>query len=508
MRAICKRLSYPLVFFAVVFACGEDDGPINNPTPIRGTPPETNLFSVSSPANNAVNQNLLTNPLILFSQKIDVEITDKASTFKLAIDEASLTGAGSAVEVSLEWTAAKDSLILVHEDLLKPLTAYTISVKTHWEEKQADGTWKPYAVDGETKFVTQTSTFTTADGDLTRILPDNIRAAYPVPHQLNFLKSEYPKGYVMLAHNRQNYLFETSSGATQFALVARFTTPGRAPIDVTLTFDESSLTVAHDMPAEFLNETIYKLQYLKIEGGSTTEQELYAVHFRTSKFNTFAERMTDYTLATTAYWEREIGIIELYRRADNQTEFFDDAETSVDSIGDGKTDHYYYSIGLIQFEVVPGGEWYDQKLYPLLYEGIETSGLLENYLKYVKRKPTLKMPPVNGLLLWRLGTGSEEPFDRFPKLTESDIQNNLVNPTDARAKFVYNVGPIAGYEYLRLRGMSVAPTAPQNSYTERLKAAETRFPSFIPGDYPVMMKYVLPGMTEPTSEIPLMFKLG
>lgn len=455
------------------------------------------MISTILPQSGSANQSVFINPVIIFKYKIEevVQFSNNPSNYKLVLDDAKLL-TPSEIEITLQWTTNKDSLVIIPKTVLAPQTTYTIYIKTHWEEEKTNGSWQPVTINNEPQFQLNEKTFTTENIDVSRIILTNIKFTYPIASQYYFLKSEYPQGYVTLKNSLQNYLFEVSSGLIQYQFKARFTSSGKSDIEVPLTFDQSTLTLTHDIPSTLDNETIYKLQFLKIPDNGGAEQELHAVYFRTSEHNTFSEKIDSYTLSNTVSWETNTGATELSIKLLDQTEYFDYMEANVDSVYLSGSKGIYFSVGLIQFEALTGNTWYDENIYPLLYKDLPTSGLA-----WQRSNINLKTPPVNGVYIRRADSYSGK-FISFRKLTQEEIDVNQSTPITDQAALIYNIGPATAFDYLNLRALAANATS-SNTYIQSLKS--TNYPNLTFGTYQVKVKYVLPGKTSANSEKTISF---
>lgn len=496
MKSCVKNFFYAVVLVTSAMSCKEDSE-VSIPEPIPYVP-VSDVISTILPPHGVTDQSVFINPLIIFKYNVEevVQFSDNPSSYKLILDEAKLLTTTDS-EITLKWTANKDSLYLIPTDVLSPMTSYTVYVKTHWEEKKTDGIWEPVKVNDLIPFHVSEKNFTTENIDVNRILLNNIEFTYPIAYQYHFLKSEYPQGYVNLKTSMQNYLFEASSGETEHHFIARFSSPGQSSIEVPLTFDEATLTLHHDIPSNLINETIYKLQYLKMADGSNMDQEIYAISFRTSKFDTFLEKIDSYTLSNTFSWETNTGATELSMKLLDQTEYFDYMEANVDSVYSPASKGLYFSIGLIQFEAVAGNPWYDENIFPLLYKDLSTSGL-----PWQRSNLELSVPPVNGIYIRRADSYSSN-FTSFRKLTEDEIEKNQSTSISDQATLIYNLGPITAFDYLNLRALA-ANAANPNAYTQNLNSTTT-YPNLIFGTYQIKAKYVLPGKSTANSEKTLSF---
>jgi hypothetical protein len=495
MKFPLSNLVYAIILSLAIISC-KDDEEIVDPIPTPN-PPTSDVISNILPQTGAANQSVFVNPLIIFKYKIGqtVQLSNNPSNYKLVLDDAKLLMPAES-EATLSWTTNKDSLVIIPKTVLSPQTNYTIYVKTHWEEEKTTGSWEPVTLDNVPQVQISEKTFTTENIDISRILLTQIKFNYPIANQFNFLKSEYPQGYVTLKNSLQNYLFEASSGAIQYQFKARFTSPGKSNIEVPLTFDQTTTTLAHDIPSGLVNETIYKLQYLKIPDNGGAEQELYAIYFRTSKHNSFIEKMDSYSLSNTFSWETNTGASELSIKLLNQTEYFDYMEANVDSVNlSGKG--IYFSVGLIQFEALAGNTWYDEKVHPLLYKDLSTSGLT-----WQRSNVNLKTPPVNGIYIRRAASYASK-FTSFRKLTQEEIENNQSASITDQGTLVYNIGPATAFDYLYLRALA-ANSNSTSTYVQTLKSTNS-YPNLTFGTYQVKMKYVLPGKTSANSEKTISF---
>ena len=99
-----------------------------------------------------------------------------------------------------------------------------VVVKVLWQHK-VNGSWQPMMAGGKNEGEEARTEFTT--GVAPDYIPEsNVLYSYPVTAQYNFMKNEYPQGYMKLKVG-QSYLFEKKEGATSYDFVARFTPAGQ-----------------------------------------------------------------------------------------------------------------------------------------------------------------------------------------------------------------------------------------------------------------------------------------
>jgi hypothetical protein len=446
----------------------------DNPLPLN------DVFSEVFPLENAVSESVVSSPRATFNYALEEEIKFSGNNIqvRLVFDHASMKQGSNTIETTVEINEAMTHVNLIPKVILQGLTEYAVTVQLHWEIQRPDKTWKVLLKDGEAFTHTKQFSFTTkALGNTSQILPDNIDYTYPIARQYHFLKLEHNQGSIKLKTPLQNELFQT----TGMQLKVRFTTPDQEPLEVSATFDAGTYKLTYAIPSSLLNETIYKLELLRV---GNSEEVLHALHFRTSMYNTFLQKINAGSFSQLYAWQLEGGIHELYSVFAEGIEGFDIAETDADSI-EAMADGAAIAAGLIQADLLPESDYYQDVILPKIYGGYKKAGLT------IDRDTTqYGIPPMNGNYIYQ--TGARE-------LSASEITNNSSSRISDLPMIRCTVAAFFAWDWMLLRNEAANhPDRETNAYMKDL--TDNHFPNISGGNYIFRLKYVLPG-GEITSEV-------
>ncbi|HEY9005393.1 MAG TPA: hypothetical protein VIM75_04620, partial [Ohtaekwangia sp.] len=208
------------------------------------------------------------------------------------------------------------------------------------------------------------------------------------------------------------------------------------------------------------------------------EKQIYSSAFRASQFATFSEKWTALGSGQDAFDVAKGNVAVIGKRM-NTIESFDDYELM------GKDG----SAPLVQVTASPDNAWLKNIISPLLYD-------LYPYDKDVTiswRKPEdLGIKPLKGVKL----TGSVDPF----KLTDSNVAAGNTPPTSGSVLIGYYLSYYVYWDYSDLTNKACAKYL--NNWSSRPEGvkrlmAETGYTDLLQGNYPVDIKYTLPGADKP-----------
>jgi hypothetical protein len=452
--------------------------------------PPAEIILAQLPENNSEQQSVVTYPLVIFKESFDapITLTQGGASYRAIVDEATVLLGTEKIAVTEQWSTTRDSLLLQPAAILQGQTTYSIQVKSHWEV-QRNAAWVPVKQGGEVLYSINTTTFKTGTlGDVTQLLPENIAYAYPVELQYYFLQDEYSKGYLMLRTELQNSLVKIAGGER---LEARFTSPGKTEIKTPIAFDESTRTLSYDMPT-LENQTIYTVRYVKVLVGGN-EKEMYRTSFRTSRYNTFLQKMNAFTNAKAYSWMVANGVDEIKSRFTNNDESFDDAEIKTNTLPHSSTAVLHYGVGLIQFEAQPGNKLYDEA-YDVMYKGLATGGL---NLRWRQVEP-VGAPPKYAIYMLQ---GTANPItNAITSLKQSEIEQNSVTFPTPVSVLIYNLNQMIMIDFIDLNVQAINhPDRETNPYIKALAESTMGIRAYFQ-DYKVKLKYRLPGKKIVTSE--------
>lgn len=471
------------------------------------------IISEITPANGSKDIDVFNSPQVLFNMEIGKELpikNDKGETkvFRVKLDHFKLLLANkSELPGNLVWNSESDVVAFNNADIFPSKKDITASVQVSFEEK-INSVWRTVMFNGQKVTEKMECTFTSG------LAPDyiplsNVEYSYPVLNQYNFYKNEYNQGYIKLKKG-QPELFVAPKGFIQKGRIK--TNQGSQNM---FDFVYSNQTITYSMPSGLNNSSIYTLDLVNIpsqgplaidrnvdtlitkissgdqpdlemrtkkaEGTIETLQEksILTYYFRTSKYSSFIEKVNSIDFSTG--WRRPLrtNVHELGVTLHGD-ELFDKMET-----------HWTSDITpVVQFEAMfSETDWYNNNIYPLLYKGYP---LVPTATIDWRDVNILGVPPSKAVYI------RQYPNDRM--LTEVDISGTDTYGTPDAAAFVYNVAHFVDQDYYNIRNKLAsyyAYNAPSNEQVKQIIA--NMFPGIKFGNYPIDVKYVLPGINKVTS---------
>ncbi|MDJ1482614.1 hypothetical protein QNI16_19090 [Cytophagaceae bacterium YF14B1] len=459
---------------------------------------------------------VFTAPQASFNMEIGKEIVmenvqNETHTYRVVLDKFSIVQNKKPLTASMEWNKTKDVAMLRTYEVLPGNAQLTAQVKIHWEKKGANGVWESLkdengSVDYESKEVS----FKT--GPRPESIPDNnVAYSYPVKRQYNFLKNESSQGYIQLKQD-QRYLFESGTGSQAYQFLARFERTTGKTTDIGMQYDPSQKRVKFAIPADLTNETVYQFSLVRkpVESGQVdknlqrseikttvndsssvvvrnntlegtvlqaNEKKMYESAFRTSKYNSFTEKVNSWSGEQSLFAQNTNGTLSLAMRA-NTSETFDAFELTGNA---GEA----VMPPLVQIEASADNAWYRNTIYPLLYQyyGKDISGLTIE-----SRDTTLwGVPPLRALKLF-----SNEERNGYV-LDESHITSGLAPFQQGTVTVEYYLSFTGKNDYEELVNKAINSKV-RSVWIEKLRSS-IAYHGLEKGVYPVVIKYVLPDKT-------------
>lgn len=325
----------------------------------------------------------------------------------------------------------------------------------------------------------RTIEFTTVERP-SSIQPKHVLYSYPADRQRNFLVNEYNEAYFATKID-YSYLFN-KSGNEGFENKLRITPHGGSPkyvdFDYSVFSDTADEKFGISVPVGKLNlekNVVYNLAVVKINVGGN-EEILYSVDFRTSIYGNFQQKMDNMT-AGNASASQIIGpIYELISSVDevsSEPEGFDRFEYNSDTIKDNLLKLYFD---------YDNSQWYKEKIAPLLYEN-------EDLLSVVGPIE----PPMDAKIvkLARVDSNAE--------LSVAEIESGMCNTLASNRVGAFNLSVMSAVN-TDLYHCHVTIINRGNVPEGAEKIINSDVPSLIEGCYPIIIKYVVPGRNEVTSE--------
>ncbi|MEZ4946409.1 MAG: hypothetical protein R2804_12815 [Cyclobacteriaceae bacterium] len=487
---------------------GKECKPVGESNPLQ----DVAIIADMSPVRGTNEVDVFNAPQVAFNIPIgeNFEITDKENVkrvFRANMVEFSVKDGTSNISGNNKWNSTNDVVVMNSHDILPPQKEIKAFVKVIFEER-VGSSWMPVKFEGKEVIETKETSFTT--GEAPDYIPaSNVEYSYPIAGQYNFYPKEYNKGFIKLKKG-QPYLFENDPKWIKKARVTEDVNHQRF-VETDYTYDGGAKQVNYTIPDGLSLATIYRFELLNIprysqvvdanvekvskelvEGDEGVAQlttkklegsvelleteSIYGSEFRTSKYETFVEKMRVLKAPSTVRVDVSHNVFQLASFVEGD-ELFDKAEL-LGGAGFKK---------LVQAEaILKNNNWYNNFVYPLVYEGYPLLGFAT--LRDRPNPNELGIPPVRDIyfdqkkndLLLLDGQLSSDPISAFAYgvirynlmvpmvLDHKDIQNRVIN-------YVFN-----------------KPWLINNRIAD---LAVKQFPWIKYGSYKFNMVYIIPGGT-------------
>ncbi|SEW39685.1 hypothetical protein SAMN05428988_5134 [Chitinophaga sp. YR573] len=439
---------------------------------------------------------------------------DEVATYRIKLDEVKLLNNNAEIKGTTEVSDDGLSASLTLRDILPPQSSLTASTKVHIE-KQNGGNWDALinystkAIDYETK----SAAFST--GDAPDNIPwENVAYAYPMKRQYNFYPKEYGKGYIKLKRG-QPYLFASVDNSGKKWKVTATLNNGTTPVQ----YDESVAQVNFDIPANMTKEAVYTFSIMRTSGdgelaannvtvnrnetvtedGDTTSigntslkgnatsgvsKEVIGYSFRTSKYNTFIEKMSAMSDPRDLF-DVATNYVSVIGQRFEAEETFDKFEIQGDASFAVKP--------LIALKAGSNNSWLQNKLMPLLYNGYPFNPAVT-----ITRDQTVTggIPPLDAIRLYN------NDYTLY-QLEDAAVSDGIALSKPGRCRFMYYVSFVANDDYHELLNKANRVYLNGGSASPGITRLLTSTYPDLDGNqyYPVEMSYRLPGSNNITSSI-------
>ncbi|NOQ25700.1 MAG: hypothetical protein GQ564_10105 [Bacteroidales bacterium] len=353
------------------------------------------------------------------------------------------------------------------------------------------------------------------------ILPEHVKFSYPVAMQYNYYPNEHESGYIFVTEN-YSYLFSTEK-PEGFNQVMMFTDTDEkksqtnfsykansADNDIRLEIDYSTQNI------NFSNDEIYKMTIVNvpqntssgISGNITTsesklndnedisvttqqaegtldmleQKEIYALHFRTSSYNTFVEKMNAIPNYEGVAWQ-EYPHVHLLG-----SNLYDGASTS-EMFDVNESNSLFPDNNLIRIKpIYSKTDWYNNKISDLIYENKEMlaaagmSGLKPpDHVEVIQIKSMTRDNQLSEDIIESNSRPFVSSFGAFHNRSAYYIDRDFIALRNALANKLVNVNNSS------------------NNVAKFLK--EDNIPGIRNGKYEMQVNYTLPGKNIITSSV-------
>jgi len=472
-----------------------------------------------TPMQGGTDIDVFTSPQAVFNFEIDkefemVDVDDIRKTFRIRLDKFVVKNGTEICQANLKWNNDKTVVVYDNLEVLPPKKELIAEVKIVFEEK-INGSWQTVKLSGEAVSEAMAASFSTGEAP-DHIPRNNVAYSYPVANQLNFYPNESQQGYLKLKKG-QAYLFNLPDVWVQ---KGRFVSSSGQSI--WFDFNYSAAQLNFSLPEKLTNEQVFSFQIVsipkdghagavdrnvtsvakdvKVDGVSTgtqitsrkaegniltlQEQVIYSSYVRTSKYNTFNEKL-DHMNISSGWIKPDSRGQGIHILGTNITakEYFEQAELSA---SEG-------SKALISIVAnLSDNRYYNNLVYPLVYE--DYPSLTVPAARLEARDLSLGIPPVRATYI-----------TQFPDLGRlaSEIDWSIGAPSNntLSAAFMYELPYYMKADYYDLQSKTAKYFTYQNPVlTERRrKILETTFPVVTQGNYQVDIAYTLPGIDKVTT---------
>lgn len=466
------------------------------------------MIAAVSPADGASEVDVFTTPQVAFNVPVGqvFEITDlenRKRFFRAVLNEFSVRGEDAVIPGQLTWNANRDVVVLDAKELLPGEKTLKAIVRLTFEER-VNGTWQKSTFQGNVAEETVNVTFRTSKAP-DFIPPNNVAVSYPLQEMVNFYPREYTQGFIELKRG-QAYLFDPGP---EWVQKIRMTT-GERFLETDLTYRAAARRVEFTIPNGFENAKVYRFEILNIprvsqvidanvqriereltptDGTATLTtkklegtaeklevKSIYSSSLRTSRYNTFVEKMRSIDLATPSFRVPVYNnVFQLVSRM-RGPELFDVFEMP---------QYNTNRSALVDLEaILEGNAWFNNHVKPLVYDGYPLMGSLRITRRDIS---ILGLYPVRDIFLAEFDGIPSAPADQ-PRFTGREL-------------ITYNLNQSVYLDHRDLirQAANLVVTNP-NSVTQRLSNLLLRpEPKLRYGEYIVRLNYFIPGQSLPSS---------
>jgi hypothetical protein len=481
---------------------------------VGGSPFGEDVIAQLTPGTGDKEVNVFTSPQAIFNVPIEEAMTIDENngykgTYRAHLEEFTIKYKDTGTAVNKDKQTNEDGTVcmFVPLDPFESQKDVELYVKVSFQKKEGNN-WVAVKDGGKTVYEEKRATFKTGDRPK-EILPEHVAYSYPINRQYNFYPREYSQGYLLLSQN-YSYLF-TSDRPEGFDQKLRISSADGKKTEKAFSFTTNSsvsgIKMEINFPLEssaFENDKIYTLAIVNIpqntnvsmtgnitetttqmEGTETgtaevthrqatgsiaslTEKEIYALTFKSSRYNTFAEKIKTFDKKSEGWRDYIEPFVHYIKTNLKEPEMFDAYEMGSANVN---TKTVNLTAQLNQTA------WYNQTFYKDMYQS-------QSYL-------TSPAPNVEIL------TGLPEKL-----LTEDEMNTGTASGYNTQGIFRYAVPYRCARDFFAAKG-NIAKRAISGQITQQEAALlNTDYPPVVfQGDYPVSASYVLPGKGTVTSTV-------
>ncbi|MEM9339794.1 MAG: hypothetical protein AAGA66_13745, partial [Bacteroidota bacterium] len=455
-----------------------------------------------TPQNGTREADVFTMPQAVFNYEMNrsyyADGQKTTVTFRLALDKFEVTAPDGKIAAELIWNDDHTVAVLRSDQILPGETELQVVVSVVFEEL-INGNWQ-IVKDEQGQQMRKTETLSFRTGLAPGHIPErNVAYSYPSSDMLNFYRKEQNVGYIRLIRG-QDYLFDQPD----FKQVARFMNKGKT-YEVPMNYLSTQKEITFTFPEQLEKDQVYQFNLVNvprlqtnIEANVTVSEqvvsqedseltlasraasgsvrsyeeiEYYQSHFRTSRYDTFREKVASINLSRG--WRKPI-----YPKVHLIGSNFDGPEPFSHEEIYGRVVGEEPLIELVAD--LTGNRWFEQDIEPLIYT---------DYPFTFRRDPNLL-----GRVPTRAITLYQYPYDY--RLEKVHVLSGQVSFTPRVGRLDYELAYIMNKDLFDLQWQA-ARSGLSTSKINRLLTAS--FPKIRGGDYWVDIQYRLPGQKTASS---------
>ena len=241
-----------------------------------GSPVGVTVISDLTPKDQSAQVDVFAAPQAAFNMRVnqpfDVEDDQGTKTYRIRLEQFTVTNNGQSIPGRLEWNSNNDAVTFYSTEVLPPNQPLKASVSVLFEQQAGSG-WQTLYQDGKQVEEEKDISFTTGTAP-DNIPLTNIGYSYPVIGQRNMYKDESTHGYVKLKRG-QSYLFSTT-----WKQELHITPGGGNPSVLAFTYDQSNQQLNYTIPS-LTTQSGYTLDLVSIPPAANTSTEATASYQQT-----------------------------------------------------------------------------------------------------------------------------------------------------------------------------------------------------------------------------------
>ncbi|MFT3738453.1 MAG: hypothetical protein QM786_06820 [Breznakibacter sp.] len=489
-----------------------------------GSPFGEDVIAQLTPIDGDSDINVFAAPQALLNIPVGLEMeveedSGSKGLYKITLEEFKVTYKENGKPVTGNTEVSQDGKVIVL-DPAEPFESQkemVVYAKVGFKRK-LNGKWIDVpGEDGKPVFEVKEATFMSGERPKT-ILPEHVKCSYPLLRQYNYYPKEYHYGYIQVTKN-YSYLFDSEKpeGYRQ-TMVLTDTKGSRQETNFTVSNhpQNEAVRMEIDFPTDrlhFDHDEIYRLAIVNVPistnelasnvNSSTSnlsgndsvqvetiqadgtlnlleEKEIYGLHFRTSWFDTFAEKIASMSNSQGIKWQEypHVHLVgsNIYENR-TKPEMFDLYEVSQPDPADNL---------VMAVPVYNRTNWYNTSIAPLVYG--HNTALAVAHLGSFEPPAHAEVIPI--------------AVDHAVELTEDHVKTNTRPYVSPLAAYNFRASYYVDRDFVRL----------QNAVANKLASTEgnaqlaeflwlTHVPEIDKGQYPVKLEYMLPGKRTVTSSV-------